>query len=916
MTVLTQGPRGPELPSALVCANAPPPMRPFYRTLLRHRWLALVGLALVTLAFLRFIAFPSRLLVDFSLDALLVPDAEARADLASLHDDFGDDLGVVAIVVALPRQGPDTVFARPTLDAIQHLGSWLRARPELEPDGVVTLNDLPDLRAAELRPNALAASSPTPPSPGATAQASVDAVGASLLAHRSFRGTLLSADGKATLVVAPFRATAPDLRKVLLDDLAAPLATLLAALPPGSEVHPVGVPLVQATYASLALRDIVLLVPLTIVVIGFFLGLAFRRVYAVVGPLTGVGIATIWTLGLIQALGLPFDIVNSVAGVVILVVGVAEGAHIVARHREETARLTRARRATSQGLSTQASAASSPAPLEGPRGQPDALHPDDALEAILRTMDTMTPACFVTSATTAVGFASLASARLPAIVHFGLVLAAGVMMAWAIQMILMPIVLSIARPSSQPSDELLGNGLFGRFLERTADRVLAAPRTFAMIGLVTAVVAGLGALRLHADARAAGELQSDHPVARGLATMEDRLSGVLVHAIVISGRASGTCTSDAQCPAAGPRSAPVCKRVDLAFRATSGLGRSVSALTGLEPTSLDLLGALDASLHDGDSPIDGTCTEGVLLPEVLAFMNELAAWIDARMDLERARGRKPLISHTSSVLDPLTDLGRGQSPLPNASPASLGESVSILESGAPALIGRFLTPDHTRTQLVLRANDIGLAAWRAFQPDLQAEVDRLIVRHGLAERVSVSITGGSTLAEKAISGVAADLLDSVAYDFLLILAFIIGLVRSWRLGLLAMLPNLWPLIVTLGMMGFLDIPIRASTIIVFSVALGIAVDDTTHFVHRYREEVQHLGEGPEAIRRTILATGRPIVLTSVILVAGFLLNALSDFKAIVEFGVLSAITLGLALLADLLFTPAFLLLAKGRLGKL
>jgi predicted RND superfamily exporter protein len=899
-------------------------MRPFYRALLRHRWLALLGLGLVTLAFLRFIAFPSRLLVDFSLDALLVPDAEARADLASLHDDFGDDLGIVGIVIALPRQGPDTVFARPTLAAIQDLGSWLRARPELEPDGVVSITDLPDLRAPELRPNALTASLASPASPASpndSAQASLDAVGASLLAHRSYRGTLLSADAKATLVVAPFRATAPDLRKVLLDDLAGPLAALHAALPPGSEVHPVGVPLVQATYASLALRDIVLLVPLTILVIGFFLGLAFRRVYAVVGPLSGVGIATIWTLGLIQALGLPFDIVNSVAGVVILVVGVAEGAHIVARHREETARLAHARRASRTDATDST----------------DTIHPDDALEAILRTMDTMTPACFVTSATTAVGFASLASARLPAIVHFGLVLAAGVMMAWVIQMVLMPIVLSIARPSpgirsapsSDPSDELLGNGLFGRFLERVADRVLAAPRTFAMIGLVTAVVAGLGALRLHADARAAGELQSDHPVARGLATMEDRLSGVLVHAVVISGRATGTCASDDQCPATGPRSAPVCKRVDLAYRATSGLARSVSALTGLEPAALELLSSLDASLHDLDSPalgqpdsatpsavIDGTCTEGVLVPEVMAFMNELAAWIDARMAADRARGHTPLISHTSSILDPLTDLGRGQSPQRFASPASLGESVSILESGAPALIGRFLTPDHTRTQLVLRANDIGLAAWRAFQPLLQAEIDRLVVRHGLTDRVSVSITGGSTLAEKAISGVAADLLDSVAYDFLLILAFIIGLVRSWRLGLLAMLPNLWPLIVTLGMMGFLDIPIRASTIIVFSVALGIAVDDTTHFVHRYREEVQHLGEGPEAIRRTILATGRPIVLTSVILVAGFLLNALSDFKAIVEFGVLSAITLGLALLADLLFTPAFLLLAKGRLGKL
>jgi len=103
---------------------------------------------------------------------------------------------------------------------------------------------------------------------------------------------------------------------------------------------------------------------------------------------------------------------------------------------------------------------------------------------------------------------------------------------------------------------------------------------------------------------------------------------------------------------------------------------------------------------------------------------------------------------------------------------------------------------------------------------------------------------------------------------------------------------------------------------VFSVALGIAVDDTTHFVHRYREEVRRDGEGSAAIRRTLIATGRPIVLTSIILVAGFLVNAFSDFMAIVEFGVLSAITLGLALVAELFLTPALLILAKGRLGRL
>ncbi len=831
-------------------------MHTFYIALLRHRLVALALLLAVTFAFGQLLVDPSRLRVDFSLDALLVPDNAARADLQALHADFGDDVGMVAVVVALPRDGSRTVFDADVLAAVDGLGAWLRARPEIEARAVVTLLDLPDLRQADIQPEALRA-----PNAGTRA---------SLTAHRSF-GELLSADAKATLLVAPFALHAPDLRAPLIDALQVEVARLAGEL--GVETHLVGVPLVQMTYARVALRDIVLLVPVTIVVIALLLGIAFRRRYAVVGPLAGVGLATVWTLGLIQALGLPFDMVNSVSGVVILVVGVAEGAHIVARHREEVAR------------------------------------GGTALDAILRTMDSMVPACFVTSATTAVGFASLATARLPAIESFGLVLAAGVMMAWAIQMVLMPIVLSFTVVTVEGDAHApLGNGLFGAWLERIADFVFRQPKTIALVGLVIAVVAGVGALQLHADARAAGELQSDHPVARGLATMEERLSGVLVHAIALTGKAGGACVSDTDCAPRGPRSAPVCKRVDRAFTAVASLRSALTDLTGIDDEPL--FTTLDDALHSKDLEPDGTCTETVTTPDVLAFLRDVQAWVDAQQASVPRNQR--LISRATSIYDLLVDLGRGASP----DAATIGERIAILEGGAPELVGRYLTPDHTRTQLVLRANDIGLAAWRAFEPKLRVEIADAARRHGLDDRVAIVVSGGATLAEKAISGIATDLVDSIAYDFLLILAFIVGLVRNLRLGLLAMVPNLWPLIVTLGMMGYLDIPIRASTIIVFSVALGIAVDDTTHFVHRYREEVQALGEGPEAVRRTLLATGRPIVLTSIILVAGFLVNGLSDFMAIVEFGLLSAVTLGLALVAELFLTPALLLLLKGRLGKL
>lgn len=842
-------------------------MHAFYRALLAQRYLALALLIALTAWLASPLLTPSRLLVDFSLDSLLVPDAAAKAELAALHDDFGDDLDLVAVLVRVPP--PHTIADPATFEVLAAVARHLAAAPEIDAARVVSSLDLPLLHTAsgEIQPRALALAAP----------ADRLAVARALSTHTSYRDLLLAHDLHAALVVAPFATTAPDARNAMLAGLDAALAPLATRLPDGGELLPVGVPLVQATYTRTALHDIVVLVPLTLVIIAALLGLAFRRAYAVFGPLTGVGVSTLWTLGLIQHLGLPFDMVNSVAGVVTLVVGVAAGAHVVSRHREELARL---------------SAGGDPTPHRR--------------AAIIAAMVRMTPACFVTSATTAVGFGSLASATLPAIANFGLVLAAGVMMSFAVQMLWLPIQLSFIRPAriapAPARGPHAGETLFSRLLDKTAAFVLTHAHKTLVLTAVLAALAAWFARDLHADARMAGELAPDHPVAHALFSMERDLSGVLVHAVVIRGNPTSACQADADCPTNHR-----CRRVDPYFLTTRRLVDAQTALTGLpaDPALLSLEDRLRpaASLFEDAPTLSGRCAPSVTAAPVVAFLADLSAFLAA--DTHRA-----LVSNVQTFLNLVNDLGPSPTPL---DPSVVAERLSLLESGAPELVARLVTPDHTRTQLVLRANDIGLAAWRNFRPELERELARLVTVHGLSS-YDVHVTGGSTLAERAISGLADDLASSLGWSFLLIALFMIGLVKSIRLGLLALIPNVLPLLYTFGLMGAFDFPIRASTLIVFSVAFGIAVDDTIHFIHRYREEAARRGEGREALADTVIATGHPIVLTSVILVCGLMMNAFSDFMAIVEFGVLSAVTLLIALVVDLTVTPALLLVLRGRLG--
>ncbi|MCH1538722.1 MAG: MMPL family transporter, partial [Flavobacteriaceae bacterium] len=134
------------------------------------------------------------------------------------------------------------------------------------------------------------------------------------------------------------------------------------------------------------------------------------------------------------------------------------------------------------------------------------------------------------------------------------------------------------------------------------------------------------------------------------------------------------------------------------------------------------------------------------------------------------------------------------------------------------------------------------------------------------------------------------------------------LFRSYKMILISLIPNLLPLIITAGMMGFLGIPIKPSTILVFSIAFGISVDDTIHFLAKYRQE---LIESKWKIKRSVFAalkeTGVSMFYTSIVLFFGFSVFMISEFGGTVALGGLVSATLLFAMLANLILLPSLLI---------
>jgi len=176
------------------------------------------------------------------------------------------------------------------------------------------------------------------------------------------------------------------------------------------------------------------------------------------------------------------------------------------------------------------------------------------------------------------------------------------------------------------------------------------------------------------------------------------------------------------------------------------------------------------------------------------------------------------------------------------------------------------------------------------------------------DRFEVTLTGKAFLFQKGTRFLIRNLILSLTLAIVLISLFMAYMFRSFRMIIISLIPNLLPLLVTAGMMGYLGVPIKPSTILVFSIAFGISVDDTIHFLAKYRQE---LLANHWRIKKSIFAalreTGVSMFYTSIVLFFGFSVFITSNFGGTVALGALISGTLLLAMMANLLLLPVLLL---------
>ena len=764
----------------------------FAQGLLSHPRLA-IGLLVLSLA--GALACMPGLRFDFAPQSIYVGNDQLVADSDEFKQTFGHDEFIVLLLLKAERE-PDVLEALPL-----QWQSDIAAELERLPD-VARVECLATLEAprAGLRGLRLERLLPETIDDDAALRARGQFETMPLL-----KGGLLSANSR--LAALPIQLNLPTAE---IDGMRRAVAEIREVLtrhpaPAGYETRLTGLPVLRVEIVNDLRLDQWTLIPLAAITYLLVLWFLFRCVSGSILPLIAVGIALSWTFASFAVFGESLNLVSNVLPVLLLIIGVSSSVQIVTCYAEE-----------------------------------DHLHPGNRLEAAARAIAHMTPACLLAALTTAIGFASVATARSLILKRFAWQAALGVGFQYFCTLVTLGALFRYFAPPKHSGLHQERPGPVTRAAAVVGMAVAEHPWRAVLASLLVICGALYGASRVKINTYNALEtFRTDHPAVETMKLVEQQLSGLIPLEVSL---------------------------------------RSDQPGKFLEPEVFHQVVAATRSAREVPGVLAGQSYADV-------FREVIAHW----------PGRR--VSESDRELVPDGEAGRKRLQRTRAFATQVPEVLHYYE---------FLNADESRARLRLRIAELGSAQTLELIAELKR---RLAEQFPESSGIQVSLTGEGFVAAQALTTLIRDLFFSLVTASLVIFSLIALEFRSVRAGLIAALPNLTPLAITLGYMGFRGYDMNVGNVIVFTVCLGLADDNTIHFLYRFREELRRGHAVPDAIQRAFLGTGKAIVATSLLLLAGLGVLRLSNFVPTQRFAELTCVTILGNLLGVLLLLPAWLRIA-------
>ncbi len=227
----------------------------------------------------------------------------------------------------------------------------------------------------------------------------------------------------------------------------------------------------------------------------------------------------------------------------------------------------------------------------------------------------------------------------------------------------------------------------------------------------------------------------------------------------------------------------------------------------------------------------------------------------------------------------------------------------LFENSGSDDLERIVDNQFSQTRITIKTPWVDAVVCKKFIDNIQQRLS-----DQFQDSTSVHATGLMALLARAISAAIYSMTKSYIVAFVAITILMIVLIGKWKLGLVSMIPNFLPILTTMGIMGLLNIPLDINSLMIGSIAIGIVVDDTVHFIYNFQKYYERTSNPYEAVRETLLGTGRALLITSLVLCTGFFILMFASLNHLVNFGFFTGITILIALAADFFLLPAILVM--------
>ena len=447
-------------------------------------------------------------------------------------------------------------------------------------------------------------------------------------------------------------------------------------------------------------------------------------------------------------------------------------------------------------------------------------------KSIIEMLKTLGSATFLTSITTAIGFASLVSSSVVPMKRFGVYTAVGVLIAYIITIALLPAALKVTKKNRVVDEK---SSAFYTTVHRLLKKLAVFTRLsygkIIIFGVLLTIFFGIGLKNLEVNGQVFDDIGEDTRLMR-----------------------------------------------DSRFFTTN-----ISPQFPLEFV------------------IDTRSPDSAISARMMSQTAQLDSILQSYPEIHRVAGLHTLIKQMHNEMNPDSLGNRNQ--LPN-SDSAIAQYVLLLEINGSDALSRYVNFDFSKLRITAFTEDAGSQRINQIRDEISSEIDRIFPAN------NVIITGTTILNADLTDKIVYSLAWSIILALVAITAIMVFLFKDIRLIVIALAPNLIPLLIVGGLMGYLNLDIKPSTAVIFTIALGIAVDDSIHYLARFR--VEHLRSGAflPSLATTTIRTGRAIIITSLILVAGFGTLITSAFTSTTLMGALVCITIIAALFADLFLLPA------------